>query len=406
MNSDDPVRGAIVALLQRIPETWSQFELDSLTEPEERGLQLLTAAGMVERRFHLQIRMHGSGQAIHASLKATGEFGLVEAVESLAAGLWQDWKQAYEEWKQGEAADARPFQCQLRPPAEWRLTEHGMLARQDVIDGKETTVVDFVLQRGFFDGQRHQINDKTTWREPVRGSGSLLSLEKVSAEAAPTGLPIANWEEGAQIFAKVLEKMLESRQPVSLPQLEPAQSPETKLPPQKPDTEADEVPQPPPAPPPAYKHRSWPGSDQWENWGLGLATDGTWHLFHFHRNNYSWLMHRHVTVSIPAGMADDLARKFLRDGCISLADAHDVLRKHAKTPVDAEVLDDEVISRIKSPMSRLRSAIRAAVTGDGHRPKGRPISCPTRQNQNWRACIKIGQSVKRENGGQQFKPIN
>lgn len=86
------------------------------------------------------------------------------------------------------------------------------------------------------------------------------------------------------------------------------------------------------------------GDDHWENWGVGADKNETWHLFHFNRLNGHWTRHRHLVMTIPAGIPDGLARKFLRFGFITLDDAHEVLRKHAKVAVD---------EKIRKPMSFL-----------------------------------------------------
>jgi hypothetical protein len=393
MPSFDPIQTAVIALLNRIPDSWTEFDQDSLTDAEQKALVFLVAAGMVERRFQIRLGMLNSDVVVEVSCTATGENGLFEALEKLVAMMWQEWQREYEDWRQGDTPETSPFHCEQLKPNEWRLTEQGELARRDIAGGDETTPVDFVLKRGFFDGGPRLVNGKLVRREPVAGNGRLLRFAKVPADSPATGVRIGNWDEGAQAFAKAFQTLLDA----------PADARQALLEAAKPlddghDAEAVSGSDPGSQPHSVHKQPPWPGSNEWENWGIGLAADGTWHLYHFHRKNYRWVPHHHVTLAIPSGIADALARKFIRFGFIELKDAHDVLLKHAKGPVGTEIREAEVIRKTKAPMSRLRSVICQAVAAEGHKPNGRPISSPTRHTKNWQARVRFGK-VERGEGG-------
>jgi hypothetical protein len=154
---------------------------------------------------------------------------------------------------------------------------------------------------------------------------------------------------------------------------------------------------------PTFTHSPWPGSDCWENWGIGLASDGSWHLFHFLRQNGGWRRHRHATLVIPTGIAHALASKLIRFGFLTMKDAHAILLEHASGGVSSKLHEDEVVAKIKSPMSRLRAAIREAAEQEGHRPKGMPITAPTKRPKTWRARARFGKVEKREGSGYQFQ---
>lgn len=158
-------------------------------------------------------------------------------------------------------------------------------------------------------------------------------------------------------------------------------------------------------PPVEHKHTRWAGWSEWENWGAGLAADGSWHLYHFQRKKeFRWVRHRHVSVPIPGGIPDGLARKLMRFGFVGLKDAHEVLRDHATGPVEQHVLEVQVIAKIKSPMSRLRAAIKQAIQNEGYKLAGLPISSPTKNAKNWRAKIKFAHLIRRDGGGYYFQP--
>lgn len=94
---------AVGQLLARIPDTWEEFVHDELSEVQAQALFLLTAAGMVERREEFRIRMVGRRVSVDATITATGEYGLIEALEALASQVWPDWEDAFTKWQQGDA---------------------------------------------------------------------------------------------------------------------------------------------------------------------------------------------------------------------------------------------------------------------------------------------------------------
>ena len=205
---------AVAELLRRIPDTWQAYRPDDLTETQSQALFLLTAADMVERRERLRMRMLNHPIVVEATITATGEFGGVEALEALAASLWADWKDAYGQWNRGDTREVAPFHCERLEPAEWRLTPEGVLARQDLADGEQGRVFDFVLRRGIFDGQPRMINGRIFRREPVRGKGALVKMDKSKAEAAaPATVNVGNWGEGGEAFAKAFAGLFAMIQP-------------------------------------------------------------------------------------------------------------------------------------------------------------------------------------------------
>lgn len=200
--NDAAVEQAIGALLRRIPPAWSEFDRDGLTEIEEKGLFLLGAAAMVEKRTAFRVRLIGHPIAVHATVTATGEYGFAEAMEQVVAGAWQQWRADLEKRPLNEKL---AFLCERIGIDQWRLTHEGVLARADIEAGDPATVCDFVLKRGFFDGKPRLLPDgRVSKREPVRGRGKGERLEFVSAEKLdPQGPAVAvnNWPEGASAIA-------------------------------------------------------------------------------------------------------------------------------------------------------------------------------------------------------------
>ena len=139
---------------------------------------------------------------------------------------------------------------------------------------------------------------------------------------------------------------------------------------------------------------------------LGCRPSARWKLalYHFNRKTFVWVRHRHVSVPIPGGTPDSLARKLMRFGFITMKDAHDVLRDHATGPVEQHILVDQVIAKTKSPMSRLRAAIKRAIQNEGYKLAGLPITSPTKNAKNWRSKIKFTHLIRRDGGGYYFQP--
>lgn len=85
-SDDAAIEAAIAGLIRRIPDTWTDFDRDRLTETEERATFLLIAAAIVEKRMAFRVRLIGHPMAVHATVTATGEYGFAEAMEQVVAG--------------------------------------------------------------------------------------------------------------------------------------------------------------------------------------------------------------------------------------------------------------------------------------------------------------------------------
>lgn len=203
--SGDRLPDAVQQLLRRIPERWAEFDFDALTDIESKALFHLVAAGLVERRIRFRIRMPNHPLAAEGTIEVTGEGGFREAMRGVHAAMWSDWKDAYATWQATTGDVAPTILCERLKPAEWRLTDQGVLAREDVDSGRAHVVVEFVLRQGFFDGHAYvdPATGKVMRREPVHGAGLLVSVRKVQVElAAPATVNIGNWREGAEAFAE------------------------------------------------------------------------------------------------------------------------------------------------------------------------------------------------------------
>ena len=98
---------------------------------------------------------------------------------------WAESQGAYRQWKNGDTANVPPMHCERLEPSEWRLTDQGVSARQDVGGGQERRAQDFVLKSGIFKG-----------RGPVMGKGALMKMDKARAEPAAPQARLRHWQLG------------------------------------------------------------------------------------------------------------------------------------------------------------------------------------------------------------------
>ena len=206
---------AIEDLLRRIPDKWQRVDTDQFSVNEQQSLLRLVGAGLVERRNTIRLDMAGQNEGFEATIAVTGEAGLLQAIEPALAESWSRWSGAIEDWRRRTGSASRPFRVTKVGGDEWRLTEHGLLARADlsmpldpklsrehaaVIASRER-VIDFVMKAGALED-----------RPPVHGTGQLVSLRSVAAETtAPPATPPTthvNLTNAADIAAAFREAML------------------------------------------------------------------------------------------------------------------------------------------------------------------------------------------------------
>ncbi|MBX3402394.1 MAG: hypothetical protein KF699_03180 [Phycisphaeraceae bacterium] len=218
MNQD--LAKAIEDLLRRIPDKWQRVDTDQFSVTEEQAILRLVGAGLVERRNTIRLDMAGQNEGFEATIAVTGEAGLLQAIEPALAESWSRWSGAIEDWRRRTGAASRPFRVTKIGGDEWRLTEHGLLARADlsvpldpklsrehaaVIASRER-VIDFVMKAGALED-----------RPPVHGTGQLVSFRSVSAEAtAPPSSPptthvnLTNAADIAAAFRDAIMPMVEA----------------------------------------------------------------------------------------------------------------------------------------------------------------------------------------------------
>ncbi len=204
----DTLEQAVSDLLRSVPETWADYDPIGLSQTREQALIQLVAAGMVERRADFRLRMFGHPTAVEATLTMTGEGGCVEAMELVAAGIWDRWHNEWQERVTGPAKEAPAFHCERAGTEQWRLTAEGIHARSSMEEG-EPTALDFVLKRGFFDGKPRIMPDgQISQRLPVLGKGNLEKMKFVKADAAATNGPIdvnvVNMNDGCKAIAGII----------------------------------------------------------------------------------------------------------------------------------------------------------------------------------------------------------
>ena len=188
---------AIFKLVRKIPLRWKQLNSDSLTTTEQEALKLLTAAGLVERRFTFRLSLIGHPVNIEATITATGEYGLIEGMKPVVKAAWEAWADSYLKGKAGAEQDKPVFHCERAGPEQARLTDQGELSKKDIIAGNTKVVLDFVHRRtAVFFGMT------------IRGQGRAEMVRTESAPAAPMKVELVNSGPIAAI-AGTLEKFFD-----------------------------------------------------------------------------------------------------------------------------------------------------------------------------------------------------
>lgn len=200
------LRSSIESLLQSIPDRWSEVAYDELTAIEQRSLSLLYLAGMVERRAGLHISLFNNLAKIEIEFSATGEYGVVEALEPAIRNIYSDLTPVIERWYLEHAGNEVPLIAEPQDKQLWRLTDQGVLARNDLSkSAKERDFVfSYVLRLGI-----------QAYRDPCRGYGKVIRYQKSEqsndgnhAQQVPV-FNVGNWDEGAAaIAAKIKETIV------------------------------------------------------------------------------------------------------------------------------------------------------------------------------------------------------
>lgn len=204
-----PELSAVVkSLLHSIPERWTDFAHDALSHTEQNAMFLLIAAGLVERRIGVRGEFAGLAPAVEFTIDATGEYGLVEAMEPVAVEMWTKWGPAFEAWKASDAGGSTPFRFTRTGLDRWRLTEQGIIARGDLdieapnpgaaaVVGSYQRAIEFITRTG------HQAD-----RPSVRGEGRLVEMIVVDSPPGstnpPTPISLANSPELAAAFRDIV----------------------------------------------------------------------------------------------------------------------------------------------------------------------------------------------------------
>jgi hypothetical protein len=230
------LKPAIAGLLNAIPFTWAEFDSDRMSARQSQALLLLTAAGMVDRRIRCRISFANHPVSFELRIQATGEAGYDQAMQSASAIQHETWRDAWAAWIKSDTREQSPFHTQPLKPEEWRLTDQGELAREELAGTSPGAcprgVLDFVLKRGLYGPgywarriisgqpitgddakilQTHQaagrdLNELS--RPSVVGSGMLIEIKKVDHSHVVQGVRLTNWGEGAQAFAESFDGML------------------------------------------------------------------------------------------------------------------------------------------------------------------------------------------------------
>lgn len=147
----------VKSLLNRLPETWGEFDFESLSALEQRSLQLLTAGGLVEQQHSVRVWVPDDRFGCNAICASTGwngwDFAMEELYQDLTKDLipivYEDWKR----WKESPETTLFPVRNTIIPPAKWKLTDQGEISKRDLLGLDRSRVMHFwerIYHRGRF----------------------------------------------------------------------------------------------------------------------------------------------------------------------------------------------------------------------------------------------------------------
>ena len=192
-NHADPLDGAILSLLRKLPLRWGPLDTDELTATEQEALKLLTAAAMVDRRASFRLRLIGHPINIDATITVTGEYGIVEAVEPVAQASWREWADEYtKQCNKPDGASPR-FHCEKIGHEMLRLTDDGETARHEIQLSNAAMTLDFVRRRG----------SVFATRPAVYGYGRADTIRTEATASTPAEVKITNLSEIADPLANL-----------------------------------------------------------------------------------------------------------------------------------------------------------------------------------------------------------
>lgn len=175
---------AIVNLLREAPHAWGALPADDMTATDERALYPLTSAAIIEQRLMFRVALIGHPTQLEVTATATGEYGLVEAMEPVLRQAWELWAKYYRDHRKRPAEERARFFCEQTGPTSWRLTPEGMQAQQDLADGHTKRVLDFVQKR-----------TAVFYGLVVSGYGKAERVEQTRAKPVPQQVEVTNLDE-------------------------------------------------------------------------------------------------------------------------------------------------------------------------------------------------------------------
>ena len=144
------IDASILRILNNTLSVWSQLDSKNRTAFDEQALLFLTAAGFVERRVSLRMRLAGVKDAIEATIVVTGEYGLVEAMEGVISEAWHAWGEVFKAQRTNTDGPPPSLIAERIQDEEIRLTPDGVQAVTDVEGGQSERVLDYVKKTGCF----------------------------------------------------------------------------------------------------------------------------------------------------------------------------------------------------------------------------------------------------------------
>jgi hypothetical protein len=215
----------IIDLLKSLPEAWQEFRANSGSAVYENALALLVAAGMVEQRRNMRLRIPGYSKVVFLQFRGSGKDALRKVLEMI--------KPTLTEWAVAVGKTSEGVFFETNPVFQMRLTDQGCQAKQDIEQGQIKRVLDFVHKSGFFQfrddfpsvAHIESLDIKDTAVQPAGAVAVAQASASIGEVKIENKITVDN-SSLVQKLANTLKKVVAAKtQPAKKPRKKPAHKP-------------------------------------------------------------------------------------------------------------------------------------------------------------------------------------
>ena len=120
----EPLDETLLKILLSLPEKWAEYEWADFTGTEQKALEQLVAAGLVEEKISLRCKMAGFKETVQFQIYRRGDYTKKQEKQAIFNAM-------PEEWLDTEGRTKGRYECEIQNSFQARLTDQGALAKHD-----------------------------------------------------------------------------------------------------------------------------------------------------------------------------------------------------------------------------------------------------------------------------------